>query len=177
MEENKHVLSTDRLLIRFTNLHDADFIFKLMNSPKYLQFIGDKQVHTVGKAAAYIRLKMEPHVKEYGYGNYTVIRKSDQKKMGSCGLYRRVGIAGVDLGFAFLPEFESQGFAFEACTRVMKAAFERYGIEELRAYTSQENIASQNLLSRLGFVRDGEMQFPEEQEILLAFKTNLTPLV
>lgn len=177
MTDHKKVLLTERLLIRPTDIKDAAFIYDLMNSPKYLQFIGDKNMRTIRKAEEYIRLKMIPHMKQFGYGNFTVLHKDNQRKLGSCGLYQRDGVSGVDLGFAFLPDFEKNGYAFEACTQLMKAAWDLHGITALNAYTSEGNVASQKLLNRLGFERNGNMQFPEEQEILLAFKTNLTLLV
>ena len=40
--------------------------------------------------------------------------------MGSCGLYDREGLDGVDIGFAFLPQFEGQGFGFEAAKKVAR---------------------------------------------------------
>lgn len=51
--------------------------------------------------------------KEDSLNSNTVIRKLDNVKIGTCGLYDREGIDGVDIGFAFLPEYEKKGFAFE----------------------------------------------------------------
>jgi hypothetical protein len=46
---------------------------------------------------------MTPQLKKLGFSSYTVIRKTDNAKVGSSGLYDREGLEGIDLGFAFLP--------------------------------------------------------------------------
>lgn len=42
-------LETERLLIRPTTIEDASFLYELMNSPKWFQFIGDQTMDTVDK--------------------------------------------------------------------------------------------------------------------------------
>ena len=71
---------TDRLLLRPTLVEDAEFILRLMNTPKWLKYIGDRQVRSVPDAEKYIKTKMQPQLDRLGFSNYTVIRKSDQKK-------------------------------------------------------------------------------------------------
>jgi ribosomal-protein-alanine N-acetyltransferase len=161
--------TTERLQVRPTTIEDAMFLLELMNSPKYIKFIGDKNIHTSADAEKYIVNKMHLQLKSYGYANNTVVRKLDDQKIGTCGLYRRDGIEGVDLGFAFLPLYEKKGYAFEACHALIVKAFKEYEIEVIKAYTSPGNKSSQILLKRLGFVAEGTMTFPREEEELLVF--------
>ena len=90
---------TDRLYLRPTTVVDASFIMELLNTPKWIKYIGDRNIKSVADAALYIENKMLPQLEELGYSNYTVIRKSDLQKIGSCGLYNRKGIDGIDIGF------------------------------------------------------------------------------
>jgi RimJ/RimL family protein N-acetyltransferase len=66
-------------------------------------------------------------------------------------LVKREELPDPDIGFAFLPDFWSKGFAFEAAAAVLKDARERLGLENLLAITSLDNEASIKLLQRLGF--------------------------
>ena len=165
---------TKRLLLRPTNTHDADLIFRLLNTPKWLQYIGDRNIKDVAAAKAYIEKRMLPQLKRLGYGNYTVIRKKDHIKMGSCGLYDREGVVGVDIGFAFLPEFERKGYGLEAATKIMEAAFSEFGIERIQAYTSKNNSASQRLLEKLGLKQTGTTHLPDDDEELFMYSINKT---
>ena len=98
-----NIFETERLFIRPTSLEDAPFIFELLNPPKWKKFIGDRNIHSIKDAEAYIENKMLPQLEKLGYTNNTVIRKFDRQKIGSCGLYNREGIEGVDIGFSLLP--------------------------------------------------------------------------
>lgn len=60
---------------------------------------------------------MRPQFERLGFGNYIMIRKSDGIKLGSCGLYDREGLDGIDIGYALMPQFERQGYAIEAASK------------------------------------------------------------
>ncbi|MEL6254883.1 MAG: GNAT family N-acetyltransferase [Bacteroidota bacterium] len=141
---------TERLILRPTHESDAAYILEIMNTPKWIKNIGDRKVHSEAAAIKYIQERMLPQLERLGYSNYTVIRKSDGVKMGSCGLYDREGLDGIDIGFAFLPAYEKKGYAYEASSRIMKAAIEDFGIGLIKAITIPSNTASQKLLEKLG---------------------------
>lgn len=48
---------TARLLLRPTDLNDAEFIYKLKNTPKWLKNIGNKTVHSVSDVKEQIENK------------------------------------------------------------------------------------------------------------------------
>ena len=164
---------TERLLLRPMDLEDAPFLLELINTPKWLQFIGDRKVRNLNDAEEYIKVKVLPQLKRLGYGNYTLIRKSDQVKLGSCGIYDREGMEGVDIGFSMLPAYERQGYAYEAATCLIEAARTRFGIEYLQGITIRENIASQNLLKKLGLEFKEIIRLPDDPEDLMLFAMDL----
>ena len=163
---------TERLIIRPTSEEDAAFILELLNTPKWLKYIGDRNVKTVESAKEYINNKILPQLKKLGYSNYTLIRKSDKVKIGTCGLYDREGLEGIDIGFAFLPEFERKGYAFESANKLKNVAFDEFGITEISAITTKDNIASQKLLEKLGMIFIGTTNIPNDNEELLLYKIN-----
>ena len=166
MSSHKHC-ETERLLIRPTDLTDVDFLYRLMNTPKWLHFIGDRNIHSPEDAAEYIKERTMAQLERLGYGNFTVIRKSDNERIGTCGLYDRPGMEGIDLGFAFLPEYEKQGYAYETAVCVRDAAFGVFNIPGLKAITLPENTSSQRLLEKLGFTLTADTFMMEDEELLL----------
>jgi ribosomal-protein-alanine N-acetyltransferase len=166
-------LQTDRLLLRPTALEDADFILRLMNSPKWMQNIGDRNVRTMEDAQKYIKNKMHPQLKKLGFSNYTVIRKSDGKKIGSCGLYDREGLDGVDIGFAFLPEFEGLGYAYESAKKVMETGIEQFGITKISAITLEDNLPSRKLIEKLGLTFSKMFRLPDDPEELMLYELKI----
>ncbi len=146
---------TERLLLKPVGKEDAAFIVEMFNTPQWINNIGDRNVHSIEEAEAYIEIKMRPQFERLGFGNYIMIRKSDGIKLGSCGLYDREGLDGIDIGYALIPKFERQGYAIEAASKMLELAEHHFSLQEVLAITTPENIPSQKVLAKLGleFVR------------------------
>lgn len=173
MNPEQHVFETDRLLIRPTSLDDKDFIFELMNTEKWITNIGNRNIKTIDDAAAYIEQRMLPQLDKLGFSNYTVIRKKDNVKIGTCGLYDREGLEGIDIGFAFLPEYEGQGYALESANKIKQMAIVEFGMKRIVAITKKDNYQSQNLLKKLGFSFEGMTSLKDDESELLLFSINI----
>lgn len=168
--QDKLTFETERLILRPTSTEDAAFILKLLNSPKWIKNIGDRKVKTIEDASNYITEKMLPQLVRLGFSNYTVIRKSDGVKLGTCGLYDRDGLEGVDIGFAFLPEHEKQGYAFESASKLKAVAIQDFNIKTISAITIKENLASQKLIEKLGLNFIKIIKLPNDPVDLLLYR-------
>jgi len=144
------VLETERLILRGMDVADAPFILKLLNEPSFLRFIGDKKVRTVQDAEQYILNGPVASYNRNGFGLCLVELKETHTPIGMCGLLKRDELPHADIGFAFIPDFWNQGFAYEAAAAVMNDARERLKLERILAITNQDNEASIKLLQKLG---------------------------
>ena len=146
------ILETERLTVRELNsASDAEFICTLLNSPKFLKYIGDRGVRTNDEAAAFIENRYRQSYRDHGFGLYAVEFKGSGAQIGICGFVRRDTLPGPDLGFAVLPEYEGQGFGYESADPMMKYGRDRLGFTTVLAITSLDNDASGRLLEKLGF--------------------------
>ena len=153
------ILTTERTIVETVTLDDAELFFELHNTPGWLRYIGDKQVHDLEAARGRIR---DPYLKSYedhGFGCYLVRGRADRVPMGIAGFMKRPNLDYPDLGFAFLPAFHGQGLAGEVCTALLEFGVERFGFEALDAVTVPDNAASIRLLERLGFRLEGTTRF------------------
>ena len=57
----------------------------------------------------------------FGFGLFAVELKAHGALVGMCGLIKRDTLEDVDIGFAFLPDFEGQGLAHEAASATLEA--------------------------------------------------------
>lgn len=162
---------TERLTLRITAAEDAPLVLALLNMPKWLKYIGERNVKSLAAAEQYIADRMTPQYERLGYGNYTVIRKADGVKMGTCGLYDREGLDGIDIGFAFLPAYEGKGYGYEAARRITDFAREELKMPAIRGITVAENIASRRLLEKLGMTFKEYVRLPDDEEKLLLYET------
>ena len=148
------VLKTERLSLRQLNVDDGQFILKLLNEPSFLRYIGDKKVRNLEDARNYISNGPVASYERNGFGLYLVELKESHTPIGICGFLKREELPDPDIGFAFLPEFWSKGFAFEAAAALLQDGRERLELQRILAITSLDNDASIKLLQRLGFSFD-----------------------
>ena len=167
------LLETERLQLRAIDEQDAKLVLDMFNAPKFLQFVGDRNLSTVEDARQYILDRMLPQYNRLGFGNYVLIRKSDNQKMGMCGLFDREGLETVDIGFGILPEFEGNGFVYEAACKMRDFGFQDLKLAAIQGITDQENKASQHLLSKLGLAYEGLILLPNEEEEIMLYKMDL----
>ena len=57
--------------------------------------------------------------RKFGFGLYLVELKDSGSPIGICGLLKRDWLKDVDIGFAFLQKFWSQGYARESAAAAM----------------------------------------------------------
>ena len=161
------ILSTDRLIIRELDAEvDADFINRLLNSEKFIQYIGDRNVRSSEDAHDFIRDRYRKSYEDHGYGLYCVELK-DGTQVGMCGFVRRDTLPAPDIGFAFLPEFEGRGYGFESAAAMMTYGRDQLGFSEVLAITTIDNEASGKLLEKIGFEFDKNIDTPEGETLKL----------
>jgi len=157
---------TERLILKLADLEDADFFLQLYNLPSFIQHIGDKNLRTKEDAENYIKNRFLPQIEQLGFGNYIVIHKELNKKIGAVGVFLREGIEVPDIGFSFFPDFEGKGFAYESASKLKELVAENFGLTKISAMTSDENISSQKLIERLGLKFQKYVIFPDDNEEL-----------
>ncbi len=147
-------LTTPRLLLRRADTGDAAFLVELLNSPGWLQFIGDRHVYTPAEAITYLEDRMLPAYAAPGHGSYVVTARDSGTALGLVGVYRRPELNTPDFGFAFLDHGQGRGYAEEASRALLSSEAVR-ALPELLAITRLDNVRSQRLLNKLGFVHAG----------------------
>ncbi len=144
-----NVIRTERLILRYIELSDADFIVQLLNDAAFLRFIGDKGVRNADDARAYISKGPLNSYARHGFGLYAVCLP-DGTPVGICGLVKREGLADADVGFAFLPAHRRQGYAVESASAVLAHAGQVLRLPRVVAITSTDNLGSIAVLKRIG---------------------------
>jgi ribosomal-protein-alanine N-acetyltransferase len=144
-------LTTARLRVRALTHEDAAFIVALLNEPSFIRNIGDRGVRTSEDACEYITAGPQASYARHGFGLCAVELLERAVPIGICGVLQRAELPGPDIGFAFLSEYRSRGYALEAASAVRTDAHVRLGIDPLYAIVNPDNAASIRLLEKLGF--------------------------
>ena len=144
------ILETDRLILSELKTKDAKFIHKLYNDQDFINYIGDKGIHSVQDAVRFINTGPIQSYKNHEHGLY-LIKLKDETSIGVCGLLKRDDLDFPDIGFAILPDYRRMGFIYEASKAVIEDAKNRLHLDSLFAITTPDNNGSINLLKKLGF--------------------------
>ena len=113
-------------------------------------FAGDDYVLRLRQA----QLRADPTELPWLYR--AAVRRGTREVVGRIGLHAPPDAAGsVEIGYSVQPAWRRQGLATEMAVGLLEWARE-HGAAECVASTAPDNLASQAVLARLGFVRTGE---------------------
>ena len=164
---SKNILETERLTLREFDLSDAKFTLQLLNTPAWLKFIGDKNVHNNQEAEGYLTNGPITSYKKNGFGLWLVSLKESNKAIGMCGLIKRDYLEEIDIGFALMPEYEGLGYGLEMAKATMSYSRKILRIDKVVAITNENNSASIKLLNKIGLQLEKTVETPENETVLL----------
>lgn len=144
------VLETNRLVLRRLSVDDAEFILGHLNDPSFHRYIGDRGVRTVEQARQYVVDRVMASYERFGFGIYMVELKDTREQIGTCGLVKREEMEDVEVGFALLPQYWSNGYALEAAQAVMEYGHQELGLSRIVAIVNPGNSRSFKLLEKIG---------------------------
>lgn len=167
------IAETQRLIISKVTIADAPFFVKLMNTPHWLKYIGDRHIKTIKQAENHLKKGILKSYKDFGFGFYKLLLKHEQNKtIGVVGLVKRKELEHVDIGFGFLPDYEGKGYGYESSKEIIKLAKNKFNLKKITAITAPINTNSIKLLEKLGLTLEKKViPFDDGKELLLFAKT------
>jgi len=165
------LLETPNLRLRQLRVEDAEFLFRLMNSPGWLANIGDRNIKNQGDSAQLIENKFIP-----GYatqnGPYVMELKETGQAMGTVGIHTREETPCPDIGYALLPKYHGYGYAFEA-SKALIAQFKQNSKLKIGGMVQPGNLISVHILKKLGLHFSHEFKLPNENVLLHWYEERL----
>jgi RimJ/RimL family protein N-acetyltransferase len=166
------VCETKRLVVRYFELGDSEYVLRQLNERSFIESIADKQVRNFEDAENYLKNGPLKSYQEVGFGLNIVLLKDSYIPIGMCGLIKREVLVHPDLGYAFLPEFWGKGYAIEASEKVLKQGVHSQQLDVVLGITRPTNQESNKLLVRLGFALKGTVALYNIQNNLYEYREN-----
>ena len=149
------VLETDRLHLRAIRVSDAADMYdyaKRDEVTKYLLWNPHPDV-------TYTRRYLEYLAGRYRLGQFydwAIVSKSDQRLIGTCGFVRfDCPHNSAEIGYVLSPDYQGQGYMYEAARRVMQFGFSVLGLHRIEARYMIENASSRQVMEKLGMTFEG----------------------
>ena len=162
---------TERLVIRPLKRTDAEFILKLLNEPEFIKQIADKQVRTIDNAVNYIETGPQSQYRQHDLGLMLIEQKQGGRPIGLIGLLKRDFLGDPDIFYALSNAFTGYGYAIEAAVSLMHRVATHTEFSRINAICNPTNEASLHLLDKLGFVKQGMIELPDDGQPVVLLET------
>lgn len=96
------------------------------------------------------------HPNEWEWYTMWIIELHNGMRIGNLCFKGFTSSGIVEIGYGILEEFQGQGYATEAVKEVTSWAFQSSNVVAIEAETDVQNIASQRVLEKCGFIANGE---------------------
>jgi len=146
---------TARLILREWQDEDLEEFAKINQDPKVLEFMPGPLSYEETKQWLE---KLRAHFIEHGFGVFAVEIRETGEFIGYVGLNVPTFTAHftpcVEFAWRIATKHWGKGYATEAASAVLNAAFEQYGLEEIVAFTVPANKRSMRVMEKIGMQRD-----------------------
>lgn len=155
------MLETERLVLREVKTTDVDDMLVYLSQPDVVRHMGLEPFQSEEDVLDEIRWYQSIH--EDGTGmRWVLTLKQSGKVIGSCGfLNRNPDHKRAEIGFEMSKDYWGKGLASEALKTVVAFGYQYLHLERIEALIEPENIASQKVVERQGFMREGLLRHYE----------------
>lgn len=164
----KHILETERLILRELNTSDAENFYKLNSNPNVIKYTGDSAFKNVSEAKKF--LENYQNYKLNGYGRWSVVNKKTNSFIGWCGLKFGEIEKETDIGFRFFQKEWNKGYATESAKACLKYGFEKLNLKRIVGRAMKENISSIKVLEKIGLEYDSDTNFDGKEAVIYKIK-------
>lgn len=151
-------LETERLLLRAITKDDAEGIFDCFSNENVTRYYGQETLENLEQAEAFVEFFSNSYKEKRGI-RWGIERKGTQGIIGTIGFnawspkHKR-----AEIGYEIHPEQWRNGYTSEAVLKVLRYGFDELGLTRIGAVVFIDNEASSNLLTKVGFQKEGVLR-------------------
>jgi RimJ/RimL family protein N-acetyltransferase len=150
MEEPAAILTSDQVVLRRWRMSDLDALERAIDESldhlvPWMPWAADTGRQQTSDFLARTQEEWESR-QAFGYAI-----TSDSAVIGSCGLMRRIGAGGLEIGYWLHPRWTGRGLATMAAAALVRQGFQLAGVDHIEVHHDAANPASGAVARRLGF--------------------------
>ncbi len=147
-------IRTARLQLRPVAPGDLDFLVSVFTDPRVTRHRPDPRPDTPAEVAERLERDLAAW-RDRGFGRW--LAADGDGPVGTVGLSPRPDQGGLNLAYHLHPAAWGRGYAQEMAAAAVDAAFTRLGAPRVVALVRAANPASAQVVTRLGFALEGEI--------------------
>jgi [ribosomal protein S5]-alanine N-acetyltransferase len=155
-------LFTDRLIIRDFNINDLKNHHELMSNNSVMYYLQDIKKNSMEESEENLNKTInDMKLKDRKYYFFLIENRSTNEFIGEIGYtvlnntpYGKL----VDLGYFINEKYWNKGYTTEALKKVIEFAFEENNVYRIKTGCMIENIGSEKVMQKNGFIKEGEFK-------------------
>ncbi|MGE7093153.1 GNAT family N-acetyltransferase [Lysinibacillus sp. NPDC048646] len=149
------ILNTDRLVLRELTVNDAQAILNCFSNPDVLRHYGQNPLTSLDQVKQIINNFSKNFDEKRGI-KWGIELKGQEGIIGTIGFQEwSTEHKRAEISYALFPESWRKGYAMEAVNRVISFGFQEMDLVRIGAIVFTENDASNKLLTKAGFEKEG----------------------
>ena len=157
--------NTERISAERLKEEHIEFIHRMHQDEQVMAYLSG--VRSREQTANYMEQNLS-HWEKYGYGIWVLRENSTGDLIGRGGMRNAVlgGNEEVEVAYGLLPEFWNKGLATEFAGAVVRIGLSEIGLSGLACVTHPDNLASQCVVEKTGFVFERKVIYKSEPHLL-----------
>ena len=171
MKHNSHdspvCLETSRLILKMLSLSNLNDLIQLRTHPDVMRYIGEGKIQTKEQVEHFLTTALA-YQEKHGLGFCAVFEKMAGHLIGQAGLFH-LGFDDtqqeIELAYRLLPAYWGKSYATELAKALVDWGFTHLPVNKLVAATHLDNIASQHVLKKAGFIDVGLREWYSKKQV------------
>ncbi|MBL7951484.1 MAG: GNAT family N-acetyltransferase [Flavobacteriales bacterium] len=148
-------LTTQRLQLRRMTLNDAPALFRMRNDANVMRYMGRPRAERMEDVLVLFDT-MEKDLSANEGITWAITLKGTDEVLGTVGFYRlKKAHHRGEVGYVLHSDHWRKGYMREALAAAVNCGFDRFRFHSIEAETDPRNVASNTVLERCGFIREG----------------------
>lgn len=160
---------THRLAARYLGDEDFTELCLMHSNPSVMATLGG--VRSDDETIRFMREKMA-HWQSYGFGYWIFREKISGRFVGRGGI-QHIDVGGnqeIEIGYSVVTDYWGQGMATEMAESLVAISFEQLAQTEIVCFTLSNNLPSQRVMQKVGFVFERAIIHEDEPHVLYRLK-------
>jgi [ribosomal protein S5]-alanine N-acetyltransferase len=143
------VMETQRLLIEDWQADDWQAFRYIARNPEVMRFIGNGKIWKDEWIKRWVNRQIDNRAK-LGFAFWKLVEKGNGRLIGHCGMQDLGSTGEIEIGWWLAQDCWGKGLATEAARCVLQYGFEQFHFPRVIAIAHPDNIASLNIMKKLG---------------------------
>ncbi|MHA6252242.1 GNAT family N-acetyltransferase [Oceanobacillus sp. CAU 1775] len=152
------ILETERLILREITQEDAEGIFACFSNDNVTRYYGQDTLKNIDQAEKFVDFFSKNYTEKKGI-RWGIEIKGTKGIIGTIGFNAwSIKHKRAEIGYEIHPEQWRKGYTLEAVSKAIQYGFGELGLTRIGAVVFIDNEASNNLLFKVGFQKEGVLR-------------------